>query len=322
MHLLWSPTCQYQIYYFTISIVIHNLKLATHNGCPMSDPRGDLHMIHTPLVAWIANYPEQLLIMCMVSKCSLISLATAAQFGDPLPHPPQTCSYTLDTIERACITSDPCNITSFYKTCQTLHLNGVIEPYWKDWGHACPSFFLMPDGLHQWHKFFFDHPINWSINIMGGTELDLHHWKLLPGMIVGAVPNEVVCALHAITEFIFQAQNFFIHDETLHSLFEALCEFHHYKDFILLVGGHHGKNGFLNHFEIPKLDDITECCHITHVKQPYHMSNCRDFHSQCCCFLDWQEKLQFFQPYTGGVRMLCFFTLSLFPIAWESNVIV
>ncbi|KAG1724156.1 uncharacterized protein EDB91DRAFT_1239997 [Suillus paluster] len=299
---------------------------------------GDLRMIHIHLVAWIADYPEQLLIACTASKRSSISLATAAQFGDPLLHPPRTRSNTLDAIERVCTISDPCDIASFYKTCQALHLNGVVEPYWKDWGHASPSFFLTPDGLHQWHKFYFDHPINWSINIMGGAELDrVHHWangvsmlkqltvqehrdleKLLPGVIVGAVPDEVACALCAITEFIFQAQNLFLYDETLHSLSEALRKFHYYKDFILTAGGHHGKNSLLNHFQIPKLElmqhvarstramgapyqwssDITEHCHITHVKRPYRMSNRRDFHGQCCRFLDQQEKLQFFQLYT------------------------
>jgi hypothetical protein len=161
-----------QVYHFAISVIMHNLKLVTHDGCPMSDPRGDLHMILMPLVAWIANYPEQLLISCTASKCSPISHAIAAQFGDPLPHPPQTHSDTLNAIERACTISDPCNIASFYKMCQTLHLNGVVELYWKDWGNACPSIFLMPNGLHQWHKFFFDHPINWLINIIGGVKLN------------------------------------------------------------------------------------------------------------------------------------------------------
>jgi hypothetical protein len=337
-----------RVYHFAISIVMRNLKLAARDGCPMSDPRGDLRMIHTPLVAWIADYPEQLLIACTASKRSPISHAIAAQFGDPLPHPPRTRSDTLNAIERACTISDPCDIASFYKTCQTLHLNGVVEPYWKDWGNACPSIFLTPDGLHQWHKFFFDHPINWSINIMGGAELDrrlsvlqprvgVRHWangvstlkqltgrehrdleKLLPGVIFGAVSNEVACALRAITEFIFQAQNLFLYDETLHSLSEALREFHYYKDSILASGGRRGKNGPLDHFQIPKLElmqhvvrstramgapyqwssDITERCHITHVKRPYRMSNRKDFHGQCCRFLDRQEKLQFFQLYT------------------------
>ncbi|KAG1751800.1 hypothetical protein EDB19DRAFT_1628400, partial [Suillus lakei] len=121
-----------------------------------------------------------------------------------------------------------------------------------------------------------------------------------------------------ITEFIFQAINLFHYDKTLHSLSEALQEFHHYKFSILSSGGRRGKNGPLNHFKILKLklaqhvaqsthtmgapyqwsSDITKRCHITHIKWPYHMSNHKDFHGQCCHFLDWQEKLQFFQLYT------------------------
>ncbi|KAG1825738.1 uncharacterized protein BJ212DRAFT_1443794 [Suillus subaureus] len=147
--------------------------IAARDGCVMSDLRGDLCMIHTPLVAWIADYPEQLLIACTASKHSPISLAVSTQFWDPLPHSPQICSHTIDAIERACAISDHCDIASFYKACQTLHLNGVVELYWMDWGDACPSHFLMPDALHQWHKFFFNHPITWSINIMGGAELNL-----------------------------------------------------------------------------------------------------------------------------------------------------
>ncbi|KAG2070132.1 hypothetical protein BDR04DRAFT_1128630 [Suillus decipiens] len=218
----------------------------------MSDPRGDLHMIHMPLVAWIADYPEKLLIACTALKHSPISLAVS-----------------------------------------------------MDWGNACPSHFSMPDALHQWHKFFFDHPITWSVNIIGGVELnqrlsvlqpqvEVCHWandhrdlkKLLPAMIIGAVPDDVACALCAITEFIFQAQNLFLYDKMLHSLTEALHEFHHYKVSIITAGGRHGKNSPLNHFKIPKLElmqhivcstcamgapyqwssDITKHCHITHVK--------------------------------------------------------
>ncbi|KAG2368995.1 hypothetical protein BDR07DRAFT_1447977 [Suillus spraguei] len=51
-------------------------------------PQGDIRMIHTPLVAWIADYPEQLLIRCITSKHSPISLATSAKFGNPSPSPP------------------------------------------------------------------------------------------------------------------------------------------------------------------------------------------------------------------------------------------
>ncbi|KAF9218323.1 hypothetical protein BS17DRAFT_883480 [Gyrodon lividus] len=269
-----------------------NLKIAHQDGAVMSDPQGYLRVIHTPLATWIADYPEQLLIACVSSKNSPISTATAAQFGDPFPHPP---------------------------FCQQKRLSGVVEPFWADWGSACPSLFLTPDALHQWHKFYFDHCLRWVTNIMTGPELDRHlsvlqprigtrHWangvstlkqctgcehrdleKLLPAVSMGAIPDDVLCAIRSITEFIFLTQDQFVYDETLHALTEALREFHHFKPSIIAAGGRRGKNGPLDHFQIPKLEltqhvvhstramgapyqwssDITERCHITHVKTAY-----------------------------------------------------
>jgi hypothetical protein len=43
--------------------------------------------------------------------------------------------------------------------------------------------------------------------------------------------------------------------------------------------------------------DVTERCHITHAKTPYHHSNHHDFHKQCCQFLDRDEKRRFFHLY-------------------------
>ncbi|KAI6010972.1 hypothetical protein F5J12DRAFT_684195, partial [Pisolithus orientalis] len=67
---------------------------------------------------------------------------------------------------------DPHNIVAFHKACLALCLNGVMEPFWKDWGDTCPSHFLTPNALHQWHKFYFDHCVYWVINIIGGEELN------------------------------------------------------------------------------------------------------------------------------------------------------
>ncbi|KAI6039085.1 hypothetical protein EDC04DRAFT_2568878 [Pisolithus marmoratus] len=271
-----------RIYHFAISIVVRNLIIANRDGKEMSDPLGNRRTMHTPLV------------------------------------------------------------------CLTKRLNGVVEPFWAIWGDACPSRFLTPEALHQWHKFYFDHCVRWVTNIIGGEELDhrlaalqprvgTRHWangvstlkqctgrehreleKLLPAVAAGALPDDVLCALRAITEFIFLAQGLFHYDETLHSLNEALREFHHYKSSILRAGGRLGKNGPLDHFQIPKLElaqhvsrsirlmgapyqwssDITERCHITHVKMPYRLSNRRDYHVQCCRFLDRQEKQRLFRLFT------------------------
>ncbi|KAF9222828.1 hypothetical protein BS17DRAFT_836007 [Gyrodon lividus] len=273
-----------RVYHFAISVVMKNLKIAHRDGVVMSDPQGYLRVIHTPLAAWIADYPEQLLIACVSSKNSPISTATAAQFGDPFPHPPRTWQQTLQAIFEACAACDPCDIIAFHKVCQQKCLSGVVELFWADWGSTCPSLFLTPDALHQWHKFYFDHYLRWVTNIMTGLELDwrlsvlqprigTRHWansvstlkqctghehrdleKLLPAVSMGAIPDDVLCAIRSITEFIFLAQDQFVYDETLHALTKALREFHHFKPSIIAAGGCRGKNGPLNHFQIPKLE--------------------------------------------------------------------
>ncbi|KAI6116481.1 hypothetical protein F5141DRAFT_1187664 [Pisolithus sp. B1] len=246
--------------------------------------------MHTPLIAWIANYPEQLMIACVSAKNSPISLATAEQFGDATAQPPRDREHMLQKIREAVAACDPRNIAAFHKVCLAKRLNGVVEPFWTVWGDTCPSCFLTPEALHQWHKFYFDHCVRWVINIIGAAlqpRVGTRHWpngvstlkqctgrehrnleKLLPAVAAGALPDDVLCVLRAITEFIFLAQGLFHYDETIHSLNEALHEFHHYKSSIL------------------RSSDITEHCHITHVKMPYCLSNCQDYHIQCCHSLD------------------------------------
>ena len=142
--------------------------------------------------------------------------------------------------------------------------------------------------------------------------------RVLVAVSAGGVDTSVLRALCSITKFIFLAQRVFHDEEMLHSLDEALREFHHYKASILATGARRGKNGPLNHFHIPKLElthhvsrstramgapyqwtsDVTERCHITLAKNPYCCSNHRNFHEQCCRFLDRQEKQRSFCLFT------------------------
>jgi hypothetical protein len=337
-----------RLFHHCLDRVLDSLKAAERSGALMSDPNGRLRMMHTPLVAWIADRPEQLLLSGVSNSHSAISLATTNQFGDAFPHPPRTRQHTLSALDRVLQKSpDPWNLPLYIKACAVEGLNGVHELFWRNWGSADPSLFLTPEALHQWHKFFYDHPLKWIINIMTGPELDFRlsvlqprigarHWskgvsKLkqctgrehrdletqLVAVASGAVPFEVLCTVRALVDFIFQAQNLLHCEETLHALCEALREFHHFKQAVISHGGRWGKRGPINHFNIPKLEtfqhvvrsiramgaayqwtsDITERCHITHAKTPYRRSNHRDFHKQCCRFLDRDEKRCFFHLY-------------------------
>ena len=60
------------VYHHCISIVVESLITTNSSGKSMSDPLGCLQHVHTPLVSWIADNPEQLLIACTSSKNSPI----------------------------------------------------------------------------------------------------------------------------------------------------------------------------------------------------------------------------------------------------------
>jgi len=346
-----------RLFHFCLDIILKSLKTTEQNGILMSDTSGLLRMVHTPLAAWIADYPEQQLISCVAGNQSPVTTASLQEFGDAAAHPPRTRLITLDAIQSVLREHPPVPhvdqilagraLEPFWRACQSRGLNGVEQPFWRDWGDACPSIFLPHDPLHGSHKFFWDHVVKWAINIMTGPELDarlksiqprigVRHWaqgvsglkqvtgreyreleKVFIAAINGGVPPPVLRALRALVDFIFQSQNLLFYKETFHALSEALREFHWYKTAIIAAGGRRGKNGIIPHFHIPKLEmlqmiarsaallgapyqwtsDITERCHITHVKTPYRMSNRRDFHGQCVRYMDRVEKMHIFGLY-------------------------
>ena len=86
------------------------------------------------------------------------------------------------------------------------------------------------------------------------------HQKIEKIIIVAAagavdcdVPD-VLPALHAIVNFIFQAQGVLLFEEHLYSIHEALNDFHNLKNAIVMTDGHRGENGLIGHFHIPKLE--------------------------------------------------------------------
>lgn len=338
-----------RIFHFSLDIIFEKMKQAEKSGARMSDSHGNIRIIHTPLVSYIADYPEQRLIACVSGNASPLSTATQNDFGDETAHPRRTRTFTLSRIFDTCAQLDPITeLAAFTATCRDRELNGVHQPFWRDWGAADPSVFLTPDALHAWHKMFFDHPLRWVMNIVGPKEFDqrlgvlqprvgIRSWphgvsklkqltgrehreleKLVIAVAGDQLPDDVMSSIRALIDFIFQAQNIIFYKESIHALQEALREFHHYKWPIVLNHGRIGKNGRIGHFNIPKLElmqgvadsvsllgapyqwtsDVTERCHITHVKTPYRLSNRRNFHAQCVRYMDRIEKTRLFSLYT------------------------
>jgi hypothetical protein len=324
-----------RVYHACLNVIFKRCKVAYQQGSVMSNPWGGTCSVHPALAIWSGDYPEQLLAAGLAGGQSPYTIATTKDFGNEQAQPDRKAKDTLDNIRAACMEANPWDLPRFAKVCKKLRLNGVLEPFWDQWGDAEPAEFLAPDPLHQWHKMYFDHVVRWAVNI-NGRELDfclqvlqplvgVRKWpegvsslkqltgrdhraleRILVSVLAGAVSNEVLFAIRALTNFIFQAQNLYHYTDTLHALDKALREFHHYKQAILDAGGRKGKKGNMTHFNIPKLEgmlhttkairsrgaayqyttNITERLHKTVAKVPFRMSNRINYHAQCCRFLD------------------------------------
>ena len=72
------------------------------------------------------------------------------------------------------------DLKAYGKEAMKYRLNGVHEPFFRDWPMAQPCLFLTPEPLHHWHKAFWDHNVKWCINVLGSGEINFQFLVLHP----------------------------------------------------------------------------------------------------------------------------------------------
>ncbi|KAG2152975.1 uncharacterized protein EDB93DRAFT_1248888 [Suillus bovinus] len=76
-----------QLLHQYIDIVIKSLKQTAHLGIMMSDSVRFSRYCFMPLVAYIVNTPEELVIACITMNALPFTMATCTNFGNPDRHP-------------------------------------------------------------------------------------------------------------------------------------------------------------------------------------------------------------------------------------------
>ena len=151
---------------------IKPLKKAAEMGHMMSDPLGNFKYCFTPIIAHIADTPEQHAIACVTSNTSAVTMAVTAQFGDPIHCTPCTASMThqrLIIVKRMTCSS---NLSSYFEAYRKFQLNGVLLPYWLNWALADPSSFITIRASHQYFRMLWDHNQKWCSRVLGSDKLD------------------------------------------------------------------------------------------------------------------------------------------------------
>jgi hypothetical protein len=276
----------YRLFHECLDFVVEPLKIAARIGIMMSDPVGNLRYCFTPLVGFIADTPEERLVAGVASNTSPITMATHKQFGDSFRHEPRTGSTTLAKLAALRSRVDPNDIEEYLNEASSLRLNGVDQPFWRDWALAEPSNLLIPESLHHFHRFFWDHEARWCINVLTAPEIDFRFSVLPPRvgfrhfgegiaklkqvtgrehrnvqryMICviagGAAPRDFVIALRALMDFRYLAQAPVVDENVCNMISAALEEFHNHKTAVLDAGGRLGaKRKVIPNFYIPKLE--------------------------------------------------------------------
>jgi len=272
-----------RVWHRCVDIVCTGLKLAARVGTFMSDPTNLTRYCFTPLVAYTADLPEQLMIACVTKSVSPVTIAEKNQFGDGILYAPRDGELTLQKLHELCQQIDPWRLQEFLAEAKKHNLSGVQLPFWRNWRFSNPSIFLIGELLHYGHKLFFDHPFKWCKVLLGHNEIDVRyriqhkrvsvrhfnrvsHVSQMTGRehrdlqrtivptIAGLADPDFVRAIRAIVDFLYRAQAATFTPSSIRAMEESLQEFHSFKGAILRAGARRGKSKEIFHFEILKLE--------------------------------------------------------------------
>jgi hypothetical protein len=251
----------------------------------MRDSLGNCRLCYPRIAAYLADYPEQILINIAAGYNSPVTTAKYITLGDPTPHPRRTREWILSHIAEARKKADPNDVKAYTVAARELGLNAVDRPFWEDLPGYEPDLVICPDILHGVFRFWRDHILNWVQYLVGDQELDrrlaalqpligirhfahgishLSQWtgredrelqRVLLVVIAGASglnENSIRC-LRAFHDFLYLVQYRSHSTSTLEYLETALKNFHSLKAVFIRNKAHRGKNGVLRHFCIPKL---------------------------------------------------------------------
>ncbi|KAH9847806.1 hypothetical protein C2E23DRAFT_740945, partial [Lenzites betulinus] len=262
--------------------ILSPLQAAGEDGVSMVSGDGQMYRCHPVLAAYVADYPEQLLVACCKKgdcpKCPIDrdemgnSTDTERAIRD--------INKTIDALDT--FDSGP---AAYNTACKDIGIKPVIHPFWETLPYVNIYAAITPDILHQLHQGVVKHLISWIKTAYGPIELDARCRRMPPnhnlryfakgisklqrvtgkehadicriliGLIIGLplpdgmVAARLVRATRALLDFLYVAQYPVQTSETLELLKDALTRFHTNKDIFVDLGIRLG-------FNIPKLHGL------------------------------------------------------------------
>ena len=322
------PLGKYQLFHACMKKLLEPLKGAGVSGVKMTCADSHVRHVFPILAAYIADHPEQCLVVCCQENRCPICTVSATDRGKNTPYPLRKQSVTEAVLHKQQNGDGPREFVDW-------GLREVFSPFWAGMPHCDIFQCISPDILHQLHKGVFkDHLLKWCEEIIGTKTMDNHFRAMadFPGLqhfgqgisrvsqwtgtmakqaervfipvIAGAVNHRVLAAAIGLLDFIQYAQYQSHTSDTLAKMQQALNEFHDHKDVFIELDIH-------KHFNFPKLhallhyvstitrlgsadgynSESPERFHIDYAKLGYKATNRHDYIAQMTLWLQCREAM-------------------------------
>ncbi|KAG9052333.1 hypothetical protein FS842_010037 [Serendipita sp. 407] len=333
-----------RLFHQCMEVVLKPLATAGITAINIVDSDGNVRNCYPLVASYLADYPEQILVNCAAGKTSPTTQAGPHNLDDVQRAEPRTTEWVLQQIRHVAATTDPQNVSAYVAKARKCLLNGVHQPFWSTLPFFRVDNCTAPDIFHSVIRFWRDHLFKWVVNLVGKEEIDtrlkilqpipgfrrfnkgithLSQWtgredrdlqRTFVALINGAkrVSSTVMRNTRAFHDFLYLIQYGSHSDKTLHYIEEVLSIFHDTKDVYIKTEVRRGKNGVLDHFEIPKLaifhefvphirqmgaspqfsTEIIERNHKSMAKQPFLSTSRYRYGPQMCRYLDRKERIR------------------------------
>jgi hypothetical protein len=243
-----------------MEILLEPLKKAGVEGVEMYCADGRLRRVYPILAAYIADYPEQCLMVCTSQgRCPMCKVGHR-----------QRARYCQNPVLwRRKLDLDA--LRSYLATDNLKELDERgLKPWWPFWAHLPHAEFarcVMPDLLHQLHKGMFkSHLVKWVSRVLGPKVVDgrmaamtrasgMRHFKkgistvdkwtgreskemgmqFLP-VVAETLTDDLVRLTRALLDHMYRAHAARMTEDKLEEMEEAWREFHQLKECLVMVG--------------------------------------------------------------------------------------
>jgi Plavaka transposase len=277
---------QQRLFHQCLKVIVSSLKRAGDKGELFTDSLGNHRFCYPRVAAYLADYPEQVLINAAAPLNSPVTTAGFRDLGDAAPRPRRTKQWILSQISKLRDQVDPDDVAGYLGEAKKVGLNAVDQPFWEELPGYEPDLVTSPDILHGLFRMWRDHILKWVRYLVGVKELDrrikalqplvgmrhfangishLSQWsgredrelqRILIVAIAGSPRIDVnaMRCLRAFHDFLYLAQYRSHTTTTLGYLEQSYTVFHQLKNIFIRNKARRGKKGdVIMHFCFPKM---------------------------------------------------------------------